>query len=61
MIVGTYYILAGALFGALLGAGLARRRGGRGADILHYATVLAIAFALIGLFLSVILGRSIAG
>lgn len=61
MIVATYYILGGAAFGALLGTGLARRRGGRGADLLHWAGVLAIVFALIGLFVSVIVARSLAG
>lgn len=61
MIVATYYILGGAAFGALLGAGMARRQGGRGTDLLHWAAVLAIAFALIGLFASVIIARSLAG
>ena len=61
MIVASYYILGGALFGALLGAGIAKRRGGRAADILHYAAVLAIAFALIGVLVSVMLGRTMAG
>jgi hypothetical protein len=61
MIVATYYVGAGALLGATMGALLARRQGGRGADLLHYAAVLAILCALIGLFVSVILGRNIAG
>ncbi len=61
MIVATYYVAGGALFGALLGAGLAKRGGGRKMDMLHYGAVLAIAFALVGLFVSVFLGRSIAG
>jgi Na+/H+ antiporter NhaC len=61
MIVAIYYIAGGAAFGALLGAGIAKRRGGRLADLLHYAAVLAIAFALVGLFVSVIIGRSLAG
>lgn len=61
MIIATYYILGGAALGALAGAGLARRQGGRGADLLHWAAVLAIAFALIGLFASVIIARSLAG
>ncbi len=61
MIVATYYILGGAAFGALVGAGLARRQGGRATDLLHWATVLAIAFALVGLFASVIIARALAG
>ena len=61
MIVATYYVAGGALMGAVLGATLAKRRGGRGADLLHYAAVLAIGGALIGLFVSVYLGRALAG
>lgn len=61
MIVATYYIAGGALIGAALGAALAKRRGGRGADLLHYAAVLAIGGALTGLFVSVFLGRALAG
>jgi hypothetical protein len=61
MIVATYYVLGGALFGALLGAGLARRRGGKAVDMAHYAAVLAICFALVGLFVSVLFGRAIGG
>ncbi len=61
MVVATYYIAAGAAIGALLGAGLARRRGGRLADMLHYGAVLAIVLALVGLFVSVFLGRGAGG
>lgn len=50
-------ILSGLVFGALLGAGRARRRGGNGADIAQYATVHGILFALIGLFVTLALGR----
>lgn len=61
MVVATYYIAVGAFLGAALGAGLARRRGGGAVDMLHYATVLAIFLALVGLFLSVLLGRGAGG
>lgn len=45
------------LFGALLGALQARRRGGNGFDIAQYALVYAIIFALLGLFATIILHR----
>lgn len=61
MVIASYYVLGGALLGAALGAFVARRRGGRPVDMAHYGTVLAILFALIGLFLSVWLGRVVAG
>ena len=50
-------ILSGLLFGALLGALRARRRQGSSADIAQYAAVHAILFALIGLFVTLALGR----
>lgn len=61
MIVATYYVAGGAVFGALLGAAMARKRGGRGTDMAHWAAVLAIAFALVGLFASVIIARNFTG
>jgi hypothetical protein len=45
------------LFGALLGALRARSRGGNGFDIAQYALVHAIVFAILGLFLTIILHR----
>jgi hypothetical protein len=45
------------LFGALLGALRARSRGGNGFDIAQYALAHAIIFALLGLFLTLILNR----
>lgn len=45
--------LAGAIFGGLRAA----RRKGNKLDILQYATVHAIAFALIGLFLTIIIEK----
>lgn len=61
MVVAAYYIAAGGVLGAALGALMARRRGGGAVDMLHYATVLAIFLALVGLFLSVFLGRGAGG
>lgn len=50
-------VLAGILIGAAWGAGLARRRGGGPLDIAQYAAAHAILFGIIGLFLTILLGR----
>ncbi len=50
-------ILAGVIGGGLWGALLARRRKGNKADMAQYAAGFAIAFGLLGLFLSMILER----
>ncbi len=52
-------ILAGALAGALTGILLARARGGKRLDILHYAAGFAIAFGILGTFLTVALSRAL--
>jgi hypothetical protein len=55
-------IVIGALIlGALFGGWTARRRGGRPADIAQYATVHAIFFGLVGLFLTLVLDRLLLG
>lgn len=41
-----------ALLGALLGAITAKRRGGNGLDMAQYAAGFAIAFSIIGLFVT---------
>ena len=43
-------ILIFALAGLLIGALVAKRRGGTGADIAQYAFVYALVFAIVGLF-----------
>lgn len=43
--------------GALWGAYLARSRGGTRADIAQYAAGFAIAFAIAGLFVTLLLGQ----
>jgi len=53
MIVLTAFVL-----GIAWGAYLARRRGGKRLDILQYATAFGIAFAIAGLFLTVIVDRA---
>jgi hypothetical protein len=51
-------IIAALLSGALTGAAIAYKRGGRRMDIVHYAAIYAIAFGLIGVFLTIFLFRS---
>lgn len=50
-------VLAAALFGAILGVMTARRHGGRRLDMAQYAAGYAIAFALAGLFLTILIER----
>lgn len=50
-------ILAGLILGAAVGAGVARRRGGRGLDQAQYAAGYAIAFGILAVFLTVLLAR----
>lgn len=50
-------IVVFALVGAVIGGITARRRGGRGLDIAQYAGSFAMAFAIVGLFITVFLLR----
>ena len=52
-------VLAGAILGALLGVWNAKRRGGRGLDMLQYGAATAIAFALAGLIITILIHRSL--
>lgn len=52
------YVLSG-LLGIVVGALTAKRRGGNRLDMAQYAAVFGIAFALIGLVITVILARSL--
>ena len=52
-------ILAAALAGALWGGFLARRRKGSRLDIAQYAASFSIAFAIVGLFATVLLDKYI--
>lgn len=52
-------IVAGFLMGALTGAAIARKRGGKGLDLMHYATGYGIAFALLGTFVTILLSRTL--
>ena len=50
-------VIGGFLLGAIGGALRAKARGGKVADILQYAFVHGLIFALIGLFLTIFLER----
>ncbi len=50
-------VLLGAILGALTGAIHAKRRKGAVADVLQYAFVYALIFALAGLFITLIIHR----
>ncbi|MEX0286469.1 MAG: apolipoprotein acyltransferase [Paracoccaceae bacterium] len=54
-------IIASAVIGALWGTFLAKKRNGTRADIAQYAVGTAIAFALVGLIVTVVLHRLILG
>ena len=51
-------VIAGALIGGGWGAWVAHKRGGKAPDIAQYAAVYAIIFALLGLFITVFVERS---
>ena len=50
-------VVAFAIVGALIGGANAKRRGGTGLDIAQYAGSYALAFGIIGLFVTVFLMR----
>ncbi|WP_294225816.1 hypothetical protein [uncultured Shimia sp.] len=51
------FVLLGALLGAITGGTLAKKRGGKRADILQYGAVYAMIFAILGLFITLIIHR----
>ena len=51
--------MGGTILGAILGAAIALRRGGRKLDALQYGAGYGICFALIGLFLTLFIDRMI--
>ncbi len=55
------YPLAGLLIGILFGAFRAKRRGGKTFDLLQWAAVFGMIFALIGLFAMIYIDRSYLG
>lgn len=50
-------VIGAATLGALIGALTARRRGGKPADMAQYAAGYGIAFALLGLFATIVIER----
>lgn len=52
-------LIASVVFGVLLGMRMAKVRGGRGIDQAQYAAVMAILFAVIGLFVTIFIDRMI--
>ena len=50
-------ILAALVFGALMGWGVAKRRGGRGVDMAQYAAGYAIAWGIVGVFVTILIDR----
>ena len=52
-------VITATVFGALLGVLLARRHGGNMLDMLQWGASMAILFALIGLFATIFIERSL--
>lgn len=55
------FVIAGFVIGATMGAMTAGRRGGKGLDRAQYAAGFGIAFALIGLFITLIADHMMRG
>jgi archaellum biogenesis protein FlaJ (TadC family) len=54
-------VISATVFGALLGAVVARRRGGRRLDMAHHAAAFAILFAVIGMVVTIGMARMVQG
>lgn len=52
-------VIGGFIIGAILGSMLARRRGGARLDLLQYGAVFAILGTILGMFLTIAIGRMI--
>ncbi|WP_299350308.1 hypothetical protein [uncultured Shimia sp.] len=50
-------VLGSAILGAILGALQAKKRKGKPLDLLQYAAIYAMIFAVVGLFITIILHR----
>lgn len=51
------FVLLGTLLGAIIGGTIAKRRKGKPLDILQYAVIYAMIFAVIGLFITILVHR----
>ena len=54
-------VITGLILGIVIGATTALRRGGRALDAAQYAAGYGIAFTLIGVFVTIVLHRSLVG
>ena len=54
-------VIAGLVAGIATGSIIALRRGGKAMDALQYAAGYGIAFTLLGLFITIIIDRSLQG
>ena len=52
-------IIAGFVLGAAFGARKARKAGGKRLDLMQYGAGFGIAFALVGLFVTLVLDRTV--
>ena len=52
-------IIAGFVLGAAFGARKARKAGGKRLDLMQYGAGFGIAFALLGLFVTLVLDRTV--
>ncbi|MDU8910583.1 apolipoprotein acyltransferase [Aestuariicoccus sp. MJ-SS9] len=52
-------VIAAALLGAVIGGMTAKRRKGSTADIAQYATGYGIAFALLGLIVTIVIDKAV--
>ena len=51
-------VFGGAVFGAVLGGSIAKRRGGSRLDIAQYAASSALIFAILGMVATVVIHRA---
>jgi len=54
-------VIAGLILGAVMGARIATKRGGKALDALQYAAGYGIAFGLLGLFVTIFAERMLVG
>lgn len=50
-------VIIGAIFGGIIGGTIAKRRGGKGLDVLQYVGIYALAFALLGMIATLVVHR----
>jgi hypothetical protein len=50
-------VLVAALFGAFLGVRIARKNGGKRADMIQYAIGMGIGFSILGVFATIVINQ----